>query len=129
MDLLNQFTKLFSQSGGGSCSLCGAAGSTKATCPLNPAAKNPNATKHNKQAKAGVKKAVAKKSPPKTIRGARSPELLEGCTKSQLKKYMSRKSPPFPANQCCGQVLVGNDGREYISKADKNGVCRWSLAK
>jgi hypothetical protein len=32
---------------GGNCSLCGAEGATKATCPLNPAAKKPNPDKHD----------------------------------------------------------------------------------
>ena len=29
------------------CSLCGAEGVSKTTCPLNPLAKNPNPSKHN----------------------------------------------------------------------------------
>lgn len=52
-----------------------------------------------------------------------------GCTEQSLKKYVSRPSPPFPANQCCGLVMTGNDGLQYISKAASNGVCRWIKAK
>ena len=33
---------------GGACSLCGAQGANKTTCPLNPKVKNPNLAKHRK---------------------------------------------------------------------------------
>jgi hypothetical protein len=53
------------QNGGGACSLCGAEGTNKSTCPLNKESKNPNPAKHNASKKANVKaanvKAVAKK--------------------------------------------------------------------
>lgn len=42
-----------------------------------------------------------------------------------LKKYLDRPSPPFPANDYCGQTLPGNDGNMYESRANKNGVCAW----
>ena len=42
-----------------------------------------------------------------------------------LKKYKNRKSPPYPANEYCNQVMKGNDGNEYISKPNKNNVCSW----
>ena len=32
--------------GGGKCSICGSPGVTKASCPLNPSAKNPKPDKH-----------------------------------------------------------------------------------
>jgi hypothetical protein len=38
---------------------------------------------------------------------------------------MDRPSPPFPANECCDQTKVGNDGAMYVSRADKNGRCAW----
>lgn len=57
---------------GGACSLCGAEGANKATCPFNPAARNPNPAKHGAdpvekpatRAVAPAKKAV-KKAPSK----------------------------------------------------------------
>ena len=65
------FWKSFVQSGGGnggSCSLCGSPGVTKATCPCNPKAKNPNSAKHplakkiclkiKKQARPKAKKSI-----------------------------------------------------------------------
>jgi hypothetical protein len=45
---------------GGACSLCGADGTNKTTCPLNKDAKNPNAAKHNAGKKANVKAANVK---------------------------------------------------------------------
>ena len=42
------------------------------------------------------------------------------------KKYLKRDSPPYPANEYCGQTKKGNDGKMYVSKPDKNNVCRWS---
>jgi hypothetical protein len=52
-----------------------------------------------------------------------------GCEKQSDKKYLERKSPPYPANQCCGQKMQGNDGRMYESRADINGTCKWYLLK
>jgi len=48
-----------------------------------------------------------------------------GCSRQSGKKYSSRKSPPFPANNCCGSVKKGNDGKTYRSKRASNGICRW----
>lgn len=48
--------------------------------------------------------------------------------KLATKKYAKRVSPPFPANDFCGKKKKGNDGKMYISKPNKNGVCRWVKA-
>ena len=40
-------------------------------------------------------------------------------------RYKNRPSPPYPANDWCGKNKKGNDGNMYISKKNKNGVCRW----
>ena len=45
--------------------------------------------------------------------------------KLSVKKYRERPSPPYPANDYCGKRKKGNDGLYYISKPNKNGVCRW----
>lgn len=47
------------------------------------------------------------------------------CKKQETSKYISRPSPPFPANECCGQKKKGNDGMVWESKPASNGVCRW----
>lgn len=51
------------------------------------------------------------------------------CVRQQTKKYLSRPSPPFPANFCCGLQMQGNDGEMYISSQSTNGVCRWVKVK
>lgn len=43
------------------------------------------------------------------------------------KKYTMRNSPPYPANEHCGETKRGNDGKKYISTSDKNKTCRWKL--
>jgi len=59
-------------------------------------------------------------------RGTRSTRADAGCTDhSHLAKYRERPSPPYPANECCGEVKQGNDGHNYESVPDRNGVCRW----
>ena len=45
--------------------------------------------------------------------------------KPTQKKYLTRPSPAYPANQHCGETKKGNDGMMYISKPNKNGICRW----
>jgi len=43
------------------------------------------------------------------------------------RKYTMRNSPPYPANEHCGETKRGNDGRKYLSTPDKNKTCRWKL--
>ncbi len=50
---------------------------------------------------------------------------MSGCVKKSTKKYLSRKSPPFPANRCRGRKMMGNDGQMYLSVNTVNNVCRW----
>jgi hypothetical protein len=49
--------------------------------------------------------------------------------KKTTKKYATRKSPAYPANEYCGKRKKGNDGNMYESKADKNGICKWIKVK
>jgi hypothetical protein len=37
----------------------------------------------------------------------------------------NRPSPSSSANKNCGKTMKGNDGNMYISKKNKNGICRW----
>jgi hypothetical protein len=46
-----------------------------------------------------------------------------------LKKYKTRNSPPYPANKNCNKTMKGNDGKNYISTPNKNGVCSWKKTK
>jgi hypothetical protein len=50
------------------------------------------------------------------------------CIKQSTKKYKTRSSPPFPANQCKNKRKKGNDNKYYVSRRDKNGVYRWKKA-
>jgi len=42
-----------------------------------------------------------------------------------LKKYKTRKSPPYPAGLNCNKKMIGNDGNMYISTSNKNDICTW----
>jgi hypothetical protein len=60
----------------------------------------------------------------------RKPTVVTGeCVKSDDKKYAKRPSPPYPANECRDQVIVGNDGKMYISKASTSGIYKWVKQK
>ena len=59
--------------------------------------------------KASPKKASPKKASPKKIKKVKS------CVKKTTKKYATRQSPPFPANQCQGERKKGNDGNFWKS--------------
>ena len=48
------------------------------------------------------------------------------CSRQTSAKYTSRDSPPFPANQCCGQTRLGNDGYMWFStRAGVQSACTW----
>jgi hypothetical protein len=47
------------------------------------------------------------------------------CTEVKSSKYQTRKSPAFHASDCKGTRKKGKDG-DYISKADKKGVYKWT---
>ena len=61
-------------------------------------------------------------------RQERAKRSARGCSPQSTKKYRSRKSPPYPANNCCGQVKKGNDGSRYKSISTKSGLCVWKKA-
>ena len=47
------------------------------------------------------------------------------CVMQTTKKYLSRPSPPYPANKCCGMKKIGNDGAKYVAEPSVNGICAW----
>ena len=53
---------------------------------------------------------------------------MTGCVKKTTKRYTTRKSPPYPANECQGRAMVGNDGEMYESVPNKKGTGRWLKA-
>ena len=50
------------------------------------------------------------------------------CVEQTTSKYLSRPSPPYPAQECRGKVLTGNDGKLYKSVPAVTGVYRWVRA-
>lgn len=99
----------------------------------------PNNKKSNKRSKKRSypkKRSYKKKKTPvraqnkKPKRGRHSTKKSYGCKNlSHLKKYRSstRKSPPYPANECGGLVKVGRDGKRYKSKKNVRGIYQWRL--
>lgn len=73
------------------------------------------------------KKPSATKPKPKPYVSRKEYIQNKNCFKQTTKKYNSpkRKSPPFKANLCCGEILTGNDGNEWESVANVKGVCTW----
>ena len=61
----------------------------------------------------------------------KTPMLSKNCKKIHEPKYLSstRKSPPFSANDCCGEILYGNDGLKWESQKTKRGNCMWKRLK
>ena len=47
------------------------------------------------------------------------------CVKQTTKKYTTRPSPPFPANQCPGKKKKGNDGNFWKSTQTVTGIYTW----
>ena len=80
-----------------------------------------------KRRKTPKKKAPKRRKTPKRRKSPKkkaSPKK-KGCVESTNKKYQTRKSPPYPANECCGEIIKGNDGNMYESKPNKKGICAW----
>jgi hypothetical protein len=74
----------------------------------------------------GRKKSVRKPKSKGRKKSVRKPS--SACqNKSHISKYANRNSPPYPANECKGDIKTGNDGNTYISKSNKNGIFRWVL--
>ena len=46
-----------------------------------------------------------------------------------MSKYEKRESPPVSAQDFPNKIRKGNDGEEYVSRADKNKVYRWYKIK
>ena len=89
-------------------------------------------TKRSKKGKKRVSRSKKTKSGKRrlisTRRGQRAKERVSraarGCSRQTTSKYMSRKSPPYPANNCCGTTKRGNDGNMYRSSGSKH--CKWT---
>lgn len=83
--------------------------------------------KKNKSPKRSARKSPKRsKSPARKVKSGHIKKAdTRGCSLQHTKKYTQRASPAYPANQCCGDVMVGNDGKRWQSRPDSNGVCHW----
>lgn len=93
-------------------------------------------TKSHRKKRSTTKSHMKKRSPKKSLRKSRSPKKshrkkhspkksVGRCEKSNLKKYINRPGPAFPAQNCKKHLKVGNDGNLYRSSPNKNGIYRW----
>ena len=57
--------------------------------------------------------------------GKRTSKKVYKCIRQTRKKYLTRSSPPYPAQECPHQKKKGNDGHMYISKDNEYGIFRW----
>ena len=66
-----------------------------------------------------------------TVKHSSVKKTLKGCVEQFVGRYVNgaRKSPSFPANECHGEVMVGRDGLNWVSKATSAGVYRWVKLK
>ena len=55
--------------------------------------------------------------------------MIKEISGKRIKPAGKRPSPSESAKLYCGKKKKGNDGNMYISKRDKNGVCRWYKIK
>ncbi len=79
------------------------------------------------------KKVSVKSQEPITATGNLTGNCIEitkdNSSASIYKKYSERKSPPYPANECCNMILPGKDG-DYISNPEgPKNICRWRMYK
>ena len=87
-------------------------------------------TKRSKKTKSGTRGGSprTRRRLIRSRRGQRAKERVarsaRGCSRQSTSKYMSRNSPPYPANNCCGMTKRGNDGNMYRSSGSKH--CKWT---
>lgn len=56
----------------------------------------------------------------------RTSKKVYRCVRQTAKKYTTRSSPPYPAQECPNKKIKGNDGKMYISLDSEFGVSyRW----
>ena len=82
-------------------------------CTKKPIPGNKFCTLHARQLKQSPQAAQKKE-----IKG-------KNCVVQTQKKYTTRPSPAYPANECCGEIMLGNNGRLWKSISNVKGVCAW----
>ena len=63
----------------------------------------------------------------KKSKSMKSKKSTGRCESSNLKKYINRPGPPYPAQNCKNHEKKGNDGKMYKSTSNKNGIFSWKL--
>lgn len=58
-----------------------------------------------------------------------SNKIPKTCVIEKDKKYLNRPSPPYKAGNCKNTIIVGNNGKRWISVPDKNGIYHWKQFK
>ena len=92
----------------------------------SPTRKSPKRSTRKSPKRSTRKSPKRSKSPARKVKsGPIKKADTRGCSLQHTKKYTQRASPAYPANQCCGDVMVGNDGKRWQSRPDSNGVCHW----
>ena len=111
------------------CSMTFAIAKKKSRSPKRKSLKRKSPKRKSPKRKSPKRKSPKRKSPKRKSRSPKKSKSRSrkntGCTLQTTSKYTKRGSPPYPANQCCGQVMVGNDGNSWQSRPDKTGVCHW----
>lgn len=92
--------------------------------------KSPKRSQKRKSMRKSIRRSRSRKSPKKS-KSRKSPrkspkvKKTTGCSLQHTKKYITRPSPAYPANQCCGSIMIGNDKYLWQSRPDSRGVCHW----
>ena len=47
------------------------------------------------------------------------------CIEVKTKKYQSRSSPPYHANECPNETKLGNDGKYWKSVSNSKNIYKW----
>ena len=97
---------------GGACSLCGAPGTNKTTCPRNPKAKKPNVSKHSAGGPSAAKKLAAKEVIMRLKQEiweeavfARLDEGKKPLTNAEIKQFISQANLPALVDQFLGEIV------------------------
>ena len=106
------------QFGAGKCSLCGSPGTSKATCPLNPKAKNPNPKKHPLAKKSQVKPEVTQVKPKVTQVKPEVTQVKPKVTqvKPEQSKFLQLKGPGSMPKPSKKSTMLTKKIRPNLSK-------------
>ena len=76
-----------------------------------------------RSARKSARRSARKSARKSARRSARKSD--SGCEQHFTKRYTSRPSPPYPAQNCKGMRKLGNDNHPWNSERSRNGTYRW----